>query len=128
MLNTRFPLTPALSLKERENRSQNLPFVKARGRFELRNIVLPLPKGEGWGEGKGNVRKQQRDSSRTSAAPRLLFILGLALAIASLVGCASPGDSNPQIYDTKADGEKQLAEALHQAKTEHKRVLLDLGA
>ena len=37
-------------------------------------------------------------------------------------------DGQPQIYDSRADGEAQLAAALAQAKRENKRVLLDLGA
>ena len=43
-------------------------------------------------------------------------------------GCASTESSNPQIYNTRADGEQQLVEVLRQARAEHKRVLLDLGA
>jgi thiol-disulfide isomerase/thioredoxin len=34
----------------------------------------------------------------------------------------------PQIYDTRADGEQQLAATLAEAKRTNKRVLLDLGA
>ncbi len=36
--------------------------------------------------------------------------------------------SRPAIYDVKADGEKQIAEALAKARQEHKRVLLQFGA
>ena len=45
-----------------------------------------------------------------------------------LLGCKSSSEFQPQIYDTKADGEKQFADALRQAKADRKRVLLDLGA
>jgi thiol:disulfide interchange protein len=52
-----------------------------------------------------------------------------ALALASVLsGCASSEDLNPTIYDTHTDGEKQLAEALREARTANKRVLLSLGA
>ncbi len=34
----------------------------------------------------------------------------------------------PPVYDTKADGEKQIADALARAKWDHKRVLLQFGA
>lgn len=37
-------------------------------------------------------------------------------------------DSNPEIYDTHADGEQLLAEALQTARAENKRVLLSMGA
>ena len=53
-----FPLTPALSPRERENRSQLHPKTCVwidEARFQIiqtpRNL-LPLPRGEGWGEGK----------------------------------------------------------------------------
>ena len=47
-----FPLTPTLSLGERENRAQSLDNA---GRANLENAltyILPLPWGEGWGEGE----------------------------------------------------------------------------
>lgn len=34
----------------------------------------------------------------------------------------------PDIYDTLADGTKQIEQAAHQAKADHKRVLVELGA
>ncbi len=56
---TLFPLTPALSPKERGNRilsrgkSKRFQFTPARA------AVLPLPKGEGRGEGEGTVLQEQ---------------------------------------------------------------------
>ncbi|HQL77693.1 MAG TPA: hydrogenase maturation protease [Verrucomicrobiota bacterium] len=50
-----FPLTPTLSLGERGNR---LPSRDESRRCNLvlnRTTVLPLPKGEGWGEGNGSA-------------------------------------------------------------------------
>src|SRR5262245_1806739 len=46
-----FPLTPALSLGERENSSQRLKYPVLQ-RFKRAPIAHPLPKGEGWGEGE----------------------------------------------------------------------------
>jgi hypothetical protein len=53
-----FPLTPALSLREREKRSQffgatTADFCKAAyGFYETNQRLFPLPGGEGQGEGK----------------------------------------------------------------------------
>ncbi len=80
----RFPLTPALSLRERENISPSYPRTPATndlcddpasrietsgncfdysGRKELRNSLLPLPEGEGRGEGKGDAITSQPSKS-----------------------------------------------------------------
>jgi hypothetical protein len=47
-----FPLTPALSPREREPRCQRLCEFEALGFFARREMILPLPWGEGWGEGE----------------------------------------------------------------------------
>jgi len=63
-----FPLTPALSLGERVNRSRCLDYSSAgltkrgigrtvNGTNCERRWLSPLPKGEGQGEGKGHERK-----------------------------------------------------------------------
>jgi hypothetical protein len=46
------PLTPALSLRERENCAQRLYECGAPGVFERLPSCPPLPKGEGRGEGE----------------------------------------------------------------------------
>ncbi|HXE41871.1 MAG TPA: hypothetical protein VN516_02515 [Candidatus Baltobacteraceae bacterium] len=56
-----FPLTLTLSQREREQQSELSRVFNARPantftRFFVRlNTILPLPKGEGWGEGKGDM-------------------------------------------------------------------------
>ena len=60
---------------------------------------------------------------------RSFITVAVAAVIAfSWSGCVSLQDSNPEIYDTHADGEQLLAEALQSARAENKRVLLDMGA
>jgi len=49
---TPFPLTPALSPRERENRSSVIGLSEALVLVESGNAWLPLPKGEGRGEGE----------------------------------------------------------------------------
>jgi thiol:disulfide interchange protein len=57
----------------------------------------------------------------------LLLVTGLLTAPA--FGADVPAKaSRPPIYDEKADGVKQIADALVVAKKEHKRVLLQFGA
>src|SRR5258705_8717085 len=51
-----FPLTPALSPRERENRRLAIPRTGTLGFDERRYAWLPLPKGEGWGEGERILR------------------------------------------------------------------------
>src|SRR5437870_1938144 len=52
-----FPLTPALSLRERGNRRQSAGESGFVETFEGCAQELPLPKGEGWGEGEADVRR-----------------------------------------------------------------------
>src|SRR2546428_555355 len=51
-----FPLTPALSLGERENPRPAVGKASVAGTFESRELLFPLPQGEGQGEGKAAVR------------------------------------------------------------------------
>ena len=69
---------------------------------------------------------------------RAIFIIvfcGVTALALCLSGCATRPDglndsdyAGPEIYDPRADGEQQLASALAEAKVQHKRVLLNLGA
>ncbi len=62
---TRFPLTPALSLREREQQASDWSFAdgywanSGTGVIDRRWTILPLPRGEGQGEGEilGRTRK-----------------------------------------------------------------------
>ena len=47
-----FPLTPALSLRERENDRQSFREAGMQGIVATLAPVLPPPDGEGWGEGE----------------------------------------------------------------------------
>ena len=47
-----FPLTPALSLRERENQGRHCDSFNQLGCSNALPIMLPLPEGEGRGEGE----------------------------------------------------------------------------
>jgi hypothetical protein len=55
-----FPLTPALSLRERGNVSRSLAVISQAGFAEALAMGLPLPKGEGRGEGERDIRRPLR--------------------------------------------------------------------
>jgi hypothetical protein len=55
-----FPLTPALSPGERGNQSQSLDDSWHASLAEALTRCLPLPKGEGWGEGEQHTRRSRR--------------------------------------------------------------------
>src|SRR6185369_3055742 len=60
---------------------------------------------------------------------RSLGMLALALVTTATSAADATGKpKRPAIYDAKADGEKQIAEALAAAKRESKNVLLQFGA
>jgi hypothetical protein len=52
---TPFPLTPALSPRERESQGVRIELSHAPGFADRLARILPLPKGEGWGEGEWSV-------------------------------------------------------------------------
>lgn len=56
------------------------------------------------------------------------FTLATVGSMGSSVWADGPKKKRPSIYDTKADGEKQIADALVKAKRDNKRVLLQFGA
>jgi thiol:disulfide interchange protein len=58
----------------------------------------------------------------------LSFVLIGAAVLPARCADQPPKSTRPAIYDTKADGRKQIAEALTTAKREHKNVLLQFGA
>jgi hypothetical protein len=55
-MNGPFPLTPALSLGEREHRMPRHENSGSAGKLDTGRMILPLPKGEGRGEGKRRYR------------------------------------------------------------------------
>jgi hypothetical protein len=57
-----FPLTPALSLGEREPRIPSPWTTKRLGSSQAWQMSLPLPKGEGWGEGEQIPASSHRPS------------------------------------------------------------------
>ena len=59
---------------------------------------------------------------------RLLSTLALLAATTAYSADPEYPKQGPDIYDREADGTTQIAAALTQAKAEHKRVLLKLGA
>ncbi len=61
--------------------------------------------------------------------PGLALVVAAGLACLPALGADVPTKtSRPVIYDEKADGAKQIADALAAAKKENKRVLLQFGA
>ncbi|PYJ61945.1 MAG: hypothetical protein DME24_05195 [Verrucomicrobia bacterium] len=60
----------------------------------------------------------------------LLLIISLLVSPgqSSLLGAQQPTDTRPKLYDTAADGKKQIADAIKIAKTEGKRIILKFGA
>src|SRR6266705_2784521 len=62
-----FPLTPSLSLRERENHPPRFRQSRAPRLVAARDAVFPLPEGEGQGEGEGDAANQ---NGRTKVAAR----------------------------------------------------------
>src|SRR6266404_5732323 len=70
------PLTPALSLREREHHCQRLKKPLALGQGERMSVVHPLPEGEGRGEGERGSETESNDlalSQRTEDRRALWF-------------------------------------------------------
>jgi hypothetical protein len=54
-----FPLTPALSLRERENDRPSAGQPSCTGQFAVLAPLFPLPEGEGKGEGKEHIQSHK---------------------------------------------------------------------
>ena len=52
----RFSITLTPSRGEKEQCAEALGNSKELGILQVLGLILPLPWGEGWGEGEGNVR------------------------------------------------------------------------
>jgi hypothetical protein len=75
-----FPVTPALSLEERENHRARVRRFHASALLQRRLVRLPLPKGEGWGEGEGSnwpATTCENESHTLWTRPEILVALGL---------------------------------------------------
>ena len=78
-------------------------------------------------------RSDSVQSPDMKSKTRLTFAL-LSLALASFVAAPAQADdqpaktNRPALYDKRADGNKQIADALTQAKKDGKHVLLQFGA
>jgi thioredoxin 1 len=55
------------------------------------------------------------------------ILLTLILLLTSWACAQQKFQLNPKLYDPAADARKEIAEALHQAKTDHKRIILVFG-
>jgi len=67
-----FPLTPALSLRERERHRSDSPQFDALRLFDRQVSILPLPEGEGWGEGEETVSLSDAATFLRDHRPQLL--------------------------------------------------------
>jgi thiol:disulfide interchange protein len=67
-------------------------------------------------------------ASRLLQCDAMRYLLSFLLVAATLRAEPEYPKMGPDIYDTQADGKAQIAQACVQAKAEHKRVLLKLGA
>jgi hypothetical protein len=71
-----FPLTPALSRREREERTP--PFANSNAKaLQALADFLPLPEGEGRGEGKGRAPQIRPGSSSRLSSDRAQIDLSL---------------------------------------------------
>jgi hypothetical protein len=90
--NVSFPLTPALSRREREDRRPRAHTLGALGNLVKPNATLPLPRGEGRGEGERSIRPQGAVTSAIAAeAPHRCFHFppwAQAQIISPETGCA----------------------------------------
>ena len=68
-----FPITPALSPRERENHRQSVGESKVLGNVENRPSLHPLPKGEGRGEGKQVARHSRPFDTTDFVGPRAIL-------------------------------------------------------
>jgi len=72
-----FPLTPALSLREREPRQQRVRKPQPLRVVAVRCLVLPLPEGEGRGEGERALEIADRGRFAIGSRIIAVFVLNL---------------------------------------------------
>ena len=81
-----FPLTLTLSLGEREPRTPLREYSWSVNFFKSLATILPLPKGEGWGEGEGRIHKPGAQVSRQF---RRSVPTGYLCLSVSICGCSA---------------------------------------
>jgi len=77
-----FPLTPALSPRERENRSQAVGETAALEKSENERKLFPLPEGEGQGEGKSDAGSHSQLIPKLPESERQEIIRSACLEVA----------------------------------------------
>ncbi|MEN9574913.1 MAG: hypothetical protein RL514_2768 [Verrucomicrobiota bacterium] len=108
-----FPLTPALSLRERENGSQHFEQPSALDFSPERTAFPPLPEGEGRGEGEGHA---------LARTVRILcwFLLFL---LTSAVRAAEPVADKPTVFVlVGAAGEEEFGKQFAEAAAKWEKV------
>ncbi len=79
------PLTPTLSQRERENRPLSIDATNALGMFHSERLLLPLPLGEGWGEGDSLGRSRPVQPTAFTLIELLVVIAVIAILAALLL-------------------------------------------
>ena len=116
---TCFPLTPALSLGERENPRQRLAAPGAPRTFKRQTAAHPLPKGKGWGEGEAGVLCQSGCTlSAPSARVLSISLCGLLLLAAAFAGCVSKSQAKAQERAAYIRGQQEAVARIQQAQTQ----------
>jgi hypothetical protein len=100
-----FPLTPALSLRERGNYGQHLRETGTLGNAGRLAACLPLPEGEGRGEGESDTRPtsavdlSRRSCRRAGSARSLTGFLCVGILAYGLAAATAFADEQPSVQN-----------------------------